>query len=148
MYKDLCRGKTTPKSDFTEFNNIWVEGDLIHSRERCYIHPLANIVRVNGELGKIIVMHEIVPSTLGWYTGKNDKNGIMVFEGDIVRVKKFNDDPIIGKIVFNENTAGFEVWWNIVVGAYGEKATRKENFAVCGQMEVIGNIYDTPELLK
>lgn len=91
---------------------------------------------------------EIIPETLGGCTGKNDKNGRMVFEGDIVRVKKFNDDPIIGKIVFNENTAGFEVWWNIVVGAYSEKATRKENFAVCGQMEVIGNIYDTPELLK
>ncbi|MDE6763701.1 MAG: YopX family protein [Oscillospiraceae bacterium] len=94
------------------------------------------------------VVHRVLPKTVGGCTGKKDKNGRMVFEGDILRVKKFNDDPVIGKVVFNENTAGFEVWWNIVVGAYGEKATRKENFAVCGQMEVIGNIYDTPELLK
>lgn len=126
--KFLSRGKR-------EDTKIWVEGYYFEHNGDYAIVDLNN--RYNG----------VIPETVGRYTGKNDKKGRNVFEGDIVRVKKFNDDPIIGKVVFNENTAGFEVWWDIVVGAYGEKATRKENFAVCGQMEVIGNIHDNSELI-
>ena len=35
----LYRGKTTPKPTGHEFNEIWVYGDLLWSREKCYIHP-------------------------------------------------------------------------------------------------------------
>lgn len=39
MREILFRGKTTPKRNGEQFNNIWVEGDLIHSVDLCYIHP-------------------------------------------------------------------------------------------------------------
>lgn len=38
---------------------------------------------------------EIIPETVGQFTGLTDKNGVKAFEGDIIRVKWFD-----GKIVF------------------------------------------------
>ena len=89
---------------------------------------------------------QVIPETVGQFTGLTDKNGVKIFEGDIVREKYFNDF-YIGKVVFNKKTAGFEVWHDIVVGAYGEKATRKENFATCGRLEVIGNNSRHPRIV-
>ena len=100
----------------------------------------------NGDL-TALNFWTVNPETVGQFTGLTDKNGVKIFEGDIVREKYFNDF-YIGKVVFNKKTAGFEVWHDIVVGAYGEKATRKENFATCGRLEVIGNVHDNPGLLE
>lgn len=84
--------------------------------------------------------------TVGQYTGLNDKNGTKIFEGDILRVSKYGE-TYLSKIVFNEKTAGFEFWWKFICGEYGELATGKYNMAQFEDIEVIGNIYDTPELL-
>ena len=89
---------------------------------------------------------EIIENTIGQYTGLTDKNGVKIFEGDIARFKRFKDN-YVGKIIFNNKTTGFEFWWNVVVGAYGEKATRCANLSVCDEIEIIGNIHDNPELL-
>ena len=100
---------------------------------------------INGDLSALNFW-VVDPTTVGQYTGLTDKNGVKIFEGDIVREKYFNDF-YIGKVVFNKKTAGFEVWHDIVVGAYGEKATRKENFATCGRPEVIGNNSRHPRIV-
>ena len=100
---------------------------------------------INGDLSALNFW-VVDPTTVGQYTGLTDKNGVKIFEGDIVREKYFNDF-YIGKVVFNKKTAGFEVWHDIVVGAYGEKATRKENFATCGRLEVIGNNSRHPRIV-
>ena len=89
---------------------------------------------------------EVLPETVGQYTGLTDKNGVRIFEGDICRFKRFND-IYIGKIVFNVKTASFVMWYQSIVGAYGEKATHKMLLSVCDGIEVIGNIHDNPELL-
>ena len=89
---------------------------------------------------------EVLPETVGQYTGLTDKNGVKIFEGDICRFKRFNDVHI-GKIVFNATTASFVMWYQPIVGAYGEKATQKMLLSVCDDIEVIGNIHDNPELL-
>lgn len=61
----IFKGRTTEKNNERhEFNQIWVEGDLIVSGGKYYIHPRSNKVRVTGEIGKIIIMHEIIPETL------------------------------------------------------------------------------------
>ena len=91
--------------------------------------------------------YEIDPETVGQFTGLTDKNGVRIFEGDICRFKRFND-IYIGKIVFNVKTASFVMWYQSIVGAYGEKATHKMLLSVCDDIEVIGNIHDNPELLK
>lgn len=36
----------TVKNNAKEFNEIWVEGDLIHSGKKTYIHPVSNVITV------------------------------------------------------------------------------------------------------
>lgn len=67
----LFKAKTTVKENPNHsFDNVWVEGNLIISKDRYYIHPVANVITVNGELGRLIVMHEIDPHTLCRCTGR------------------------------------------------------------------------------
>ena len=96
----------------------------------------------------ILATTSVIEETVCQFTGKTDIKGRDIYENDILKAKKFNNEPVIGKVVFNTNTAGFEFWYSRVVGAYGEKATCKENLATCGKVEVIGNIFDNPELLE
>ena len=92
-------------------------------------------------------MKEVIPETIGQYTGLTDKNGKKIFEGDICRFKRFNDIHV-GEIVFNVTTASFVMRYQSIVGAYGEKATQKMLLSVCDDIEVIGNIHDNPELME
>ena len=85
----------------------------------------------------------VIPETIGQFTGLTDKNGKKIFEGDIAKMEEY-----IGTIVFNKKTCGFEFWFNVIVGAYGEKATWARNLAQISRLEVIGNVYDNPELLE
>ncbi len=99
--RGLLRGKTLPKSNGEAFNEVWVKGDLIRFRNRYFIHPIANEVAVQGELGKLIVMHEVAPSTLGECTGLRDKKDKLIFEGDIVQTKHGR----LCKIVWHSNSS-------------------------------------------
>ena len=89
----------------------------------------------------------IIPETVGQFTGLTDRNGKKIFEGDICKFKRFNDVHI-GKVVFNVTTASFIMWYQPIVGAYGEKATQKMLLSACDNIEVIGNIHDNPELME
>lgn len=141
MREILFRGK---RADI----GTWIEGNL----SRC---PAVE----NGEYRyNIMTIHmppthsRVLPETIGQYTDQLDKTGVRVFEGDIVKFQLYSShtDVYVGKVVFNERTSGFEIWYDVVVGAYGEKATRKVNFGdskTWVQFEVIGNIYDNPELI-
>lgn len=84
---------------------------------------------------------EVDPTTVGQYTGLQDKNGKRIFEGDICRNTKTGE---IVSVKWHGTMAGFV--WN----------KRKENshlsdfgelFRVYDKYEVIGNIHDNPELM-
>ena len=137
MREILFRGK---RAD----NGEWIEGFCSGEEYNLYTHSIEYILRIQP-LGNCVSLG-VIPETVGQYTGLTDKNGKKIFEGDIAKLKRF-EDICIGKIVFNSKTAGFEFWWNVKVGAYGEKATYKANLSVCENIEVIGNIHDNPELL-
>lgn len=86
MKEILFRGKTLPKEnqDF-EFNNVWVYGDLIIDKTtgKYYIHPQNNTFKTENEIAKTMVVHEVVPNTIGQYIGITDKNGERIFEDDL-----------------------------------------------------------------
>lgn len=136
MREILFRGKRADSGE-------WVEGDLLQIKYynkpiiECKIMPQAPVSSA----------YPVLPETVGQYTGLTDKNGVRIFEGDICKFKRFNDVHV-GEIVFNVTTASFIMWYQSIVGAYGEKATQKMLLSVCDDIEVIGNIHDNPELLE
>ena len=85
------------------------------------------------------------PDTVGQFTGLYDKDGKEIYEGDIVKAPYL--DPIFGDVVNN-------MFVNIVVG-YNKGSFVLEydgNLRVYisdlyDNIEIIGNIYDNPELL-
>ena len=132
MREILFRGKRTD-------NGTWAYGYLFCIWERTYL--------CWGTTNDVPNMKEVLPETVGQYTGLTDRNGKKIFEGDICKFKRFNDVHI-GKVVFNVTTASFIMWYQPIVGAYGEKATQKMLLSVCDNIEVVGNIHDDPEILR
>lgn len=92
-----------------------------------------------GESHKILLKrppgwgYHIDPETVGQYTGLTDKNGTKIFEGDIVEYqgKRYSINYLLHYARFSA------VKPNNVFCVFAYQ---------CG--EVIGNIYDNPELLK
>lgn len=78
-------------------------------------------------------------------TGLRDKNGKLMFEGDIVHKSgsKFNGEKILSEIEWCETSAHFVYSDYIGIGGSHEFRT-----GTAGKMEVLGNIYENPELIK
>ena len=75
-------------------------------------------------------------------TGLKDKNGVEIYEGDIVKVKS-RLDCVIGQVVYKDTSFGF----NVPVSNEFEERFRGLNTGWYGT-EVIGNIHENPELLE
>lgn len=132
MREILFRGKRTD-------NGEWVEG---------YYYK-AKYCRTDDELCDYITVphpkeynepssHYIVnPETVGQYTGVTDKNGTKIFEGDIVKRFWFGK-MCVYQINYDNGLASF-------IGQAGIKFTTFDYDSE--EFEVIGNIYDNPELL-
>ena len=96
---------------------------------------------------------EVLPETVGQYTGLTDNNGKKIFEGDIVRLTdEHNEIEWTAVVVFGNPNGEYNWGWQLkAIGEFdGNKdillwVDMEELGAYC---EIIGNIYDNPELLK
>lgn len=97
---------------------------------------------------------KIESETLGQYTGLKDKNGTKIFEGDIVKLEKGFFGSTYNYVLIEENE-NYAVYYD-KYGRFDLKTEDKNlqfksvawHQLVEGNVEVIGNIYDNPELLE
>lgn len=117
-------------------NNEWVEGSLIIVEDDAYIVTIAR-----NDWKKVqLYRHEVDPNTVGQFTGLYDKNGKKIFEGDVVKSKYF-DKPQVVK--WNNEWCAFDPIFD---------ARPIEVLPILSddnaKIEVIGNVYNNPELLE
>lgn len=125
MREILFRGKRTD-------NGKWVKGYL-------YITHIGSheIGSYDAEINIERLTFDVIPETVGQYTGLTDKNGVRIFEGDIVSLVKH--DSLIYKVVYVP--CRYELVNSKGVNCFVLDIYKSEN------IEVIGNIHDNPELL-
>lgn len=140
-------------------NGEWVEGGFIRNISDKYliIDPEKIFIVNNSSFAKVQTplfsefAYEVIPETVGQYTGLKDKNGKEIYEGDVVKIGYY------GKAVvrYGEKYLGHderEYIFGLVIGFYLEWVggslrifTHADDLKNC---EVIGNIHDNPELLE
>lgn len=110
-------------------NAEWVIGNLVfsvyHKNDVCV-----------GQYGNEVGMHEVDSSTICQCTGLKDKNGKLIWENDIVKINNSKANVLI---TFGD----FEIICTIPNEKY-----YKHRLEYDTEYEVIGNIFDNPELLE
>ena len=95
-------------------------------------------------------VYVVDPETIGQFTGLYDKNGKEIYEGDIVSHPW--KDPIFGDLVetgqFVHSTICFNNGAFVVNYRLQGEYIYLQDFVRLKCLEVVGNIYDNPELLK
>ena len=129
MREILFRGKRT---DF----NRWIEGYLYRLSEK--LNPFI-MIKNNGGMA-----FEVIPETVGQYTGLTDKNGMKIFEGDIVQIEDFTHGCALN---YKQPTSNWVVHWREDTARFCIDYMSYLPFDFT-ETEIIGNIYDNPELLK
>lgn len=139
MREILFRGKAINRENGynrTEYKDgEWVYGLVTKLYDEQFENLPAEMTDING-----ISNIEIDYKTIGQYTGMLDKNGNKIFEGDIVDFSDRSDGDGYGVERYDENETEFEFEYDNIYRNLGNYYPK--------DIEVIGNIYDNPELLK
>jgi len=146
----LFRGKRVDNEEWVE--GVPVKVNTENKKEKCFI------VQAEFKSYDIFIdfletsTFEVIPSTVGQYTGLTDKNGVKIFEEDIVTGTAYSFERV-GVVVWIDEIAGFGIkyrkreeaaaWENTSILKHLCKG-RNDQFAAA----VIGNVHDNPELMK
>lgn len=125
-------------------NGEWVEGFYVNYKN--VIHYIL-VCDGNG-----FAWYEIEKETLCQYTGLTDKNGNKIWENDVVRCVDYNSNSEFMAVVVFGNPNSYYSWGYQLKHINGDEPNldillwidMEESGAYC---EVIGNIFDNPELL-
>lgn len=127
MREILFRGKRVYDGEWIEGSLLVIDCDLDYDEYRiatsCLYGDDENLLNVCA--------YEVIPETVGQYTKVVDKNGVKIFEGDIVKLPE----------LYSGATA--VIRW---VGSC-MKACEAFTYPIYESYEVIGNVSDNPELL-
>nr|DAE27907.1 MAG TPA: YopX protein [virus sp. ctDYl1] len=136
-------------------NGEWVEGYYYKISETTYCfkedyerkpvpehHYILQERMTDWGLPNQMVQIEIDPKTLCQFTGLCDKNGKRIWENNVVWLV-YNGEEHIYQIVWDNSELDFKA-------TNGEEnyGSNFEYLLCCDEIEVIGNIFDNPELLQ
>ena len=134
----------------TEKNDEWVYGHLISKYDADACSPCTYYIIETMDFSQDVDnykslydvvnygdYYEVYENTIGQYTGKKDKNGTKIFEGDIVLVDEYEQEIAI--IKWDEECGNFYFELDNLYLTFDEY--------YANELEVVGNIYDNPELL-
>lgn len=106
------------------------------------------IVPDEGDIGRTVIYQKepgmfcvtrypVDSSTVGQYTGRTDRNGKKIFEGDILKLFDFHGIRTV-KLYYDKEHASFR---------YGGDGLPEDSLCDAMDIEVIGNVFETPGLL-
>lgn len=87
--------------------------------------------------------YQVRPETIQQCTGVKDKNGKLVYEGDIVRLTRKRGRGKTGTIVYDAYSMRYRVMVNENDYRFTDYAYNPPN----QRLEIIGNIHETPGLM-
>ena len=145
MREILFRGKRAK-------NKEWIYGSVLVERD----YPGTVIVTKENHnvVTKADVYYfDVIPETVGQYTGLTDKNGKQIFEGDILGAKhpkQMKAVPCLVKYGEYKDEDGLSDcrYLGFCLQALGKCCSILTPLSDGIEYEVIGNIHDNPELLE
>ena len=136
-------------------NGEWVTGSLITCEDgTCKITTSCLEGKANEPI--LVCAYEVDRDTICQCTGLKEKNEKLIWEGDIILFQRDNDDcPFtnkdtkkrFGKVFYK----GFRTTFAIGIGKNGSGSINDDLWKYVqngNRVEVIGNIFDNPELLE
>lgn len=124
-------------------NGEWVYGGFMQTPEATFVVDYSTVVqKAKDGYPTVYDVVEVIPETVGQFTSLKDKQGIEIYEGDIVIIIRLDDNKTeIAFIEWSDDDCSF---------CYSVGKQRRCVYRVTENMmpEVIGNIHESPELLK
>lgn len=117
-------------------NGKWVYGYYVYDGVSGKSFIISEIEETEKEGLARVLMYEVIPETVGQYTGLKDRNGKKIFKGDVVKKTPYN------------LVVTFEDGAYIIKEPTGFGQTRRHLYHVATDIEIIGNLYKNLELLK
>lgn len=128
MYEIFCRGKRVD-------NGEWAFGYYAYSKKSNVAYIIVPAPPKNYET---FIFEKVIIETVGRYVGLTDRNDRKIFDGDIVKTIDGN------YLVILDNFGGYHFELRKTLGN-GYIKLESLSFYEC---EVIGNVFDNPELLE